>query len=194
MDMVGQSKMPPNDYTRQWRRYKTFKKLRFFALLGWIPLIAAYIVIYRTFGFFEPALLGVYLLMTYVGGILLAVWPCPRCGQSFSDPWRFALRGGGYRQGIAPACVHCGLARFAADDSGITRCVNCRSVVAGRFCTTCGAAVNADTGTALGGPTPLCPKCKNPVAGRFCTTCGVAMNADNRSAPARPTRASRELD
>jgi hypothetical protein len=47
MDMAGQSKMPPNDYTRQWRRYKTFKKLRFFALLGWIPLIAVYILIYR---------------------------------------------------------------------------------------------------------------------------------------------------
>jgi hypothetical protein len=30
MYIVGQSKMPPNDYRRQWRRYKRFKKLRFY--------------------------------------------------------------------------------------------------------------------------------------------------------------------
>jgi hypothetical protein len=141
MDMVGELKT--NDYRKQWHRYKRFKKMRFFLLLGWIPLIAVYILLCRTFGYCNPAFLGVYLLLNYAVGIYRAIWPCPRCRLSFSDPWRLAFRGGGYDQGIAHACVNCGLPRFAADDSGcVPLCAKCGNMAAGRFCSKCGTALN----------------------------------------------------
>ncbi len=132
--------MPPNDYRKEWRRYKRFKRFGLFLLLGWIPLIAVYVMLCRKFGYCSPALLGVYLLVNYAAGIYKAIWPCPRCRLSFSDPWRFAFRGGGYPHGIAPACVHCGLPRFAADDrAGMPLCAKCGSAASGKFCSTCGA-------------------------------------------------------
>jgi hypothetical protein len=88
-------------------------------LLGWIPLVAVYIVLIRIYGYFTPALPGIYLLLNYAVGIGHAFWRCPRCGEFFSNPWRFFLRGSGYDQGIARACVHCALPRFAVDDNDL---------------------------------------------------------------------------
>jgi predicted amidophosphoribosyltransferase len=59
-------------------------------------------------------------------------------------------------------------------------CANCGNAVAGKFCTKCGAAVDADRGPAPAVPMPICRRCKNTVAGRYCSTCGTALNEDAR--------------
>jgi hypothetical protein len=114
--------------------------------LGWIPVVAVYILLIQTFGHFTPAFLGIYLLLHYAAGIGQAFWHCPQCGKYFSNPWRFFLRGSGCDQGIARACVHCGLPRFAVDDSGLTRlCPKWGYAMSGRYCSQCGIALNIDS-------------------------------------------------
>jgi hypothetical protein len=141
--MGAASRIPRNDYSEQWRRYKRFKKLCLFYLLGWIPVIGAYIMLIRTFGEFTPRFLGIYLLLGPVAGIGQAIWPCPRCGKFFSNPSRFFVRDGVHEHGMARACVHCGLPRFAPDDSGLMPlCPKCRCAVPVRFCPKCGTALN----------------------------------------------------
>ncbi len=111
-------------------------------MLGWVPVLAAYVLLVRKYGSFPPGFLGFYFLLGFVAGTCQAFWPCPRCRQSFSEPWRFFLRGSGYDKGIARNCVHCGLARFANDDTAlIPLCPQCGSPAAGRFCSKCGTAV-----------------------------------------------------
>lgn len=124
----------PNDYRAAWQRYKWFRRLSLVLLIGWVPII----LLCARFGW---NLLGFYLLLTIAAGIVKSIWPCPRCHQSFSKPERFFFRGGGYPGGIAPECVHCGLPKFAPDDSGCAPlCPKCGSPAPGRFCSKCGAA------------------------------------------------------
>jgi hypothetical protein len=92
--MGAPSKIPHNDYSEQWRRYKKFKKLRLFYLLGWIPVIAVYIMLIRIFGDFTLVFLAPYVLLGYAAGIGESIWPCPRCGQFFSKPSQFCLEVG----------------------------------------------------------------------------------------------------
>jgi hypothetical protein len=155
----------PNDYRDKWRRFKRLKKLGIFWWLGWVPVLLVYGILVRRFEYFTPIPLGIYLLLGWVLGMCQAFWPCPRCGQNFSSPWQFSLRGGGYKGGIADECVHCGLPKFAADDatndSGAVSprfCSKCGTAVAGgagRFCSKCGAPIAAGWGRATGTPPPL---------------------------------------
>jgi hypothetical protein len=134
--MTPGSNIRPNDYRTHWQRYKWFKRLSWIILLGWAPILVLWV--HFDLGWSFP---GVYLLLNYAFGIASAVWPCPRCRQCFSKPERFFYRGGGYPGGIAPQCVHCGLPKFAPDDSGCAPlCPKCRTAAPGRFCTKCGAA------------------------------------------------------
>ena len=114
--MANQPIIPRKDYSEKWRSYKRLRKLILFMWLGWIPLIAAYILLIKMYGSFSPAFLGSYLVLQYGVALVQAFWPCPRCGRTFSAPSRFFIRGGGYAKGLAPACVHCGLPQFAVDD------------------------------------------------------------------------------
>lgn len=132
----------PADYRSHWQWYKRFRKLSWVILLGWVPLI----FLWDRFGF-SGRWLVFYLLLNYAAGIAKSVWPCPRCRQSFSKPERFFFRGGGYPGGIAPECVHCGLPKFAPDDSGCAPlCPKCGAAAPGRFCTKCGAQMTLGSG------------------------------------------------
>lgn len=116
--MTDQRHSPPKDYREQWQHYKSFRKLLFLIRLGWVPIILGYILFVRAYGHFPPSeFLGFYVMLYFAACICESVWTCPRCGKSFSNPMRFFYRGGGYKGGIAPECVHCGLPRYAADDT-----------------------------------------------------------------------------
>lgn len=149
--MAAPSTIPRRDYSEQWRRYKKFKRLGLLMMLGWIPVLAVYILLVRKYESFPLGFLGFYLLLGCVTGIYQAFWPCPRCGQSFSDPWRFFLRGSGYDKGIARNCVHCGLPRFANNDGEVLPlCRKCGFAAPGKFCSKCGTAVQIDSGATPG--------------------------------------------
>lgn len=105
------------NYREGWRRYKQFRKLGVIWWLGWILVIGVYAWLFQKYGDFPLEYLGFYLVLGMVHGVCNAFWICPRCKQFFSNPGRFFLRGSGYDKGIARVCVHCGLPRFAEDDS-----------------------------------------------------------------------------
>jgi hypothetical protein len=79
--MGAPSKIPHNDYSEQWRRYKKFKKLRLFYLLGWIPVIAVYIMLIRIFGNFTLVFFAPYVLLGYAAAI----------GESICPPANYGL-------------------------------------------------------------------------------------------------------
>jgi ribosomal protein S27AE len=144
--MTEQRNSPPNDYREQWQHYKSFRKLLFLIRLGWVAVIIGYILFVRAYGHFPPwEFLGLYVMLYLAACLYESLWTCPRCGQSFSNPARFFYRGGGYKGGIAPECVHCRLPAYAADDSVALPprvCSRCKTIFADRsskFCTKCGA-------------------------------------------------------
>jgi hypothetical protein len=148
--MTDQRNSPPGDYREQWQHYKSFRKLLFLIRLGWVAVIIGYILFVRAYGHFpDSEFLGFYVMLYFAACIYQSVWTCPRCGKSFSDPVRFFYRGGGYKEGIAPECVHCGLPKYAPDDTVAPPprvCSKCRTVFAdksSRFCTKCGARAHA---------------------------------------------------
>lgn len=118
-----------------------------FYLLGWIPVIAVYIMFIRIFGDFTLVFFAPYVLLGYAAGIGESIWPCPRCGQFFSKPSQFFFRGG---HRMARACFHCGLPRFATDDSGLMPfCPKCGCALPVRFCPKCGTALNVGSAPPL---------------------------------------------
>jgi hypothetical protein len=147
--MTDQPHSHSNDYREQWQRYKSFRKLIFWIRLGWVPIIIGYILLVEAYGHFSLALAGSYMLLYFGACVYESFWACPRCGQSFSDPSRFFFRGFGYKDGIAPECIHCGLPAYAADNSVAPPprvCSKCKAVFADRsskFCTKCGARAAA---------------------------------------------------
>lgn len=144
------TKFAPHDYREQWERYKSFRKLLFLIQLGWVAVIIGYILFVRAYGHFPPSeFLGFYFMLYLAACLYQSLWTCPRCGQSFSNPVRFFYRGGGYAGGIAPECVHCGLPKYAPDDTAapaLRICSHCRTILVDKspkFCTKCGARVDA---------------------------------------------------
>jgi predicted RNA-binding Zn-ribbon protein involved in translation (DUF1610 family) len=153
--MSAQPVIPRNDYREKWRSYMRLRKLILFMWIGWIPMLAAYILLIRMYGSISPAFLGSYLVLHYAVGIIEAFWPCPRCGRTFSTPSRYFWRGSGFQKGLPRVCVHCGLPRFAADDRELPpSCPKCGFPAIGRFCTNCGAPQNAAGGSQPGNSVP----------------------------------------
>jgi hypothetical protein len=145
-----QRNSPANDFSEQWQRYKEFRKLIFCIRLGWVPIIIGYILFVRAYGHFPPSeFLGFYVMLYFAACLYQSFWTCPRCGQSFSNPVRFFYRGDGYKGGIAPECVHCGLPKYAAEGTMAPPprvCSKCRTTFAdssSKFCTKCGTRADA---------------------------------------------------
>ena len=135
-------------------------------------LPAVYLVIVASQDKFDPwpYILGGLLLPALAPMpilIKLANIRCPRCGNRFSDPWRFFEkrtlfneRSACYDKYLATLCVHCGLPRFAICDAETVAALFCSKCGAGLtasagFCTKCGAPVAAGSGRAPGTPPPL---------------------------------------
>jgi hypothetical protein len=139
----------PNEYAEHWQRFRLLKRFILAIWIGWVPVLIASILIARNYRFVPFKFLGAYLLLNYAASIAQSFWTCPRCGKTFSRPARFFLRGGGYKGGIAPQCVHCGLPQFAPDRNAaaaIPKCPKCGTAWAdktARFCVKCGAAAPA---------------------------------------------------
>jgi hypothetical protein len=106
--MSAEMQIVPRNYRDAWRRYRRFRRLGLFWGLGWIPVTAAYALLFWKYGSFPLEYLGLYVVLGMIHGVSNAFWTCPRCKQLFSNPGRFFVRGGGYDKGVAAACVHCG--------------------------------------------------------------------------------------
>jgi hypothetical protein len=104
----------PNDYQDHWCRYKRLRNLFFFIWIGYVPVMFVFtMLVSKALGTFIPSfvLAGSWMVMFLVMGTRLSAWRCPRCGKWFSGTWW-------YNKGfLARKCVHCGLPKFAADDS-----------------------------------------------------------------------------
>ena len=102
------------NYQEQWRRYRKLRNVFFLIWIGYVPAVMGFTVLFsHHFRTFTPSFVFaiLWMLMFAVVGSRLSRWPCPRCGERFSQV-------GWYNRGfLARKCVHCGLAKYAVDDS-----------------------------------------------------------------------------
>jgi hypothetical protein len=103
-------------YAENWRRYKKTRNWALALLFSLIPLL----LISDWAGGYVPEQIRIFgailiILACNVQLILLARWPCPRCGKWFSqrsEQWMICSFNSFYN----PKCVHCGLPKYADDD------------------------------------------------------------------------------
>jgi hypothetical protein len=106
------------DYRQRWLECKRLRNQAVIATLSIFPLA----LVFRLIGAlisnpllaqYLDAAFGVgWLIAAYVTGARVGIFLCPRCGKRFASKWWY---GGGMP--FARRCAHCGLPKYANDDS-----------------------------------------------------------------------------
>lgn len=93
-------------YASKWHSYKRNRLFFFFLFLAWIPFVrgVSYFVETLHVSVIIGDIFGIaWIVVMFIQGSRLALWPCPRCGKSFRG-WFPYLR---------KRCSHCNLPRWA---------------------------------------------------------------------------------
>jgi hypothetical protein len=109
------------DYSQDWEEYRKRRNLALgigFSIFPVKLLIWGISRVLHNDGVFsvvEGVLTFCWLSGTIIASYYAQFCPCPRCGKQFSNKWW-------YHKGMAFArrCVHCGLRKYANDDSPIS--------------------------------------------------------------------------
>ena len=96
-------------YVAAWTQYRKLKISALIFLLGFPPFLGGVAILFERTRWNEYvglALDVVYLLVMMVVGARYALWPCPRCGQSYR----------GFRSITGNYCYFCKLPKWAEAD------------------------------------------------------------------------------
>ena len=105
-------------YVIAWRRYRTWARLRWVSLLGYVPFVAAAAFIGKRAGFpaAVPFMVAAWFLFLAVAVVGAGCFACPRCRRRFFQAWRWG-------NPFASRCLHCGLPKWATrDPDGSHKC------------------------------------------------------------------------
>jgi len=120
MQVTSQTTGYGGDYTSAWDAYRRRRRWVFgIGLGGWAGLgVFAMLLHAGNFQGKRPSipefcfstLILIWFVTSAIAGIRLSFFKCPRCGRQFFATWW-------YHNGFARRCVHCGLRKWAKNDS-----------------------------------------------------------------------------
>ena len=101
-------------YEAEWSEYRNRRRIFWWISLTYVPAVFTLGSIFRAF-VRTDAVIGIvavgWMIAFVVAGSRMTYWPCPRCGDAFFNTWW-------YHNPFASRCVHCGLRKWANEDSG----------------------------------------------------------------------------
>lgn len=104
---------PAVNYQEHWRRYKRLRNFFLLIWLAYIPAVAVFTLVFsHRFRNFTPSFVFaiLWMLMFLIVGSRVSRWPCPRCGE------RFSQMGWVNRGFFVRKCLHCGLPKYSDGD------------------------------------------------------------------------------